>query len=98
VLLVGHSPQSLAAATAITHTAPETGPTWWLAQRTPKGATHLPETVQSTLGLALAARVTDDPRCNRDLLHGEPPGQRGHLAKAANHLLSTLLTQGHLAT
>ncbi|MBO3153040.1 hypothetical protein GZ178_11370 [Dermatophilus congolensis] len=95
VLLVGHSPQSLAAATAITNTAPETGPTWWLAQRTPKGATHLPETVQSTLGLALAARVTDDPRCHRDLLHGEPPGQRGHLAKAANQLLSTLLTQGH---
>lgn len=90
ILVVGSTPQSLAAATAVVGALPEAGPRWWLAQRSPRGAGHLPATVQAALGMQLAAAVPDDPRLDQYLVAGESPGARGPLRKAATQLLQTV--------
>lgn len=95
VLVVGATPQSLAAATVIVGAVPEHGPRWWLAQRTPKTAEHLPETVQAALGLAVVVAVGEDKGCDAALVAGQPPGRRGALGKAAEQLLS-VVTHSHV--
>lgn len=87
VLVVGATPQSLAAATVIVGALPEFGPRWWVAQRTPRSAEHLPETVQAALGVTVVTAVLDDRSCDQALINGVPPGRKGALAKAADRLL-----------
>lgn len=91
VLVVDATPQSLAAATAITETiSADPGARWWLAQRTTRASAHLPETVEAALELPLAAVVGTDPKCSVALLDGVVPGRRGPLARAAAQIAASL--------